>query len=366
MRFTYGSFQGAVRTQESTHVAWLAEFLSPWFSVGAEVAHTVTVTFQTMPGAHEEAAAAWTRHANQTEVDCFVLDSRVVRHPAWRDLDGGWTIVDHELDAIYRVAPDAARVEVVAGGGPPAGRVALMRVVRELATAEVLRSGALLLHAAALVRDGQGILLIGPKRAGKTTLLLRALATPGTAFMANDRVVAGGTRDTVARGMPSIVSVRPEVLTPMVSVAARFRALGYHHTLTMAEARGAGSGQPPGGGADLSPAQLCDLLGVRATAAAPLRAMVFPFASPGLGQLSLKRLSAPAALLSLMDGLFGGHATPVSEVFARSPRNDHGHGSAAEQQCRLLLAHVPAFACRFDPTTLDDSAAARLIDHVLG
>jgi hypothetical protein len=346
-------------------VDWLAEFLSPWFSVGAEAAYTATVTFRTTPGAHKEAAGAWTRHANQAEVDCFVLDSRVVRHPAWRDLDGGWTIVDHELDAVYRVAPDAARVEVMAGSGVPAARVALMRVVRELATAEALRNGALLLHAAALVRDGQGILLVGPKRAGKTTLLLRALAVPGTAFIANDRVVVDGTRDAVARGMPSIVSVRPEVLAPMPSVAARLRALGYHHSLTMAEARHAGSGQPSGGGADLSPAQLCDLLGVRATSAAPVRAVVFLFASPGLGQLSLERLSGPAVLLSLMDGLFGGRTIPVSEVFAGSSRNDRGHGTTAEQQCRLLLAHVPAFACRFDPTTVDDSAAARLIDHVL-
>ena len=366
MRFSYGRFEGAVRTRESTHVAWLAEFLTPWFSVGVEGAHTVTVTFRTRPGAHNEAAEAGARRADRAEVDCFVLDSRVVRHPAWRALDGGWTIVDQELDAVYRVTPDAACVEIVAGGGIPAARVALMRVVRELATAEALRNGALLLHAAALVRHGQAALLVGPKRAGKTTLLLRVLATPGTAFMANDRVIVDGTRDALARGMPSIVSVRPEVLAPMVSVAARLRALGYHHSLTMAEGRHAGSGQPPGRGADLSPAQLCDLLGVRATSAAPVRAVVFLFASPGLGPPSLERLAAPAALPSLIDGLFGGRATPVSEVFAGSSRNGRGHGATTDQQCRLLLKHVPAFACRFDPAALDDSAAARLIDHVLG
>jgi hypothetical protein len=297
-------------------------------------------------------------------VDAFVLDGRVVRLPARTGSDGRRAVLDRELDAVYVVAPDATRVEIVAGGSIAAARVAFMRVVRELAASEARRHGALLLHAAALGLGGRAVLLVGPKRAGKTTLLLRALAIPGATFVANDRVVVGPGAMAVARGMPSIVAVRPEVLGALGAVGERVRVLGYRHDLTMAEARRSGATPPPGGGADLTPAQLCDVLGVRAAAEDPIGAIVFPCATPGRGAPRLERLSAAAALPRLLDGLFGGPAAPVSAVFA-DPAGPAGDGATVPSRCRHLLDRVPAFLCPFDPAGADPAAVAAAIDGAL-
>jgi hypothetical protein len=362
--FAFDRFRIAVRSRQATHVAWLAEFLSPWFAPGAAGPAAATVAFRVAPGGPGPPGAPGGRADPPTDVDCFVLDSRVVRHPAWPDPGGGWTVLDRELDALYRVGPERRRVAVIARGGPPAARVALMRVVRELAMVAALGAGAVLLHAGALVRGGAAVLLVGPKRAGKTTLLLRALAARGTAFMANDRV-AVRPAGLVARGMPSIVSIRPEVLAALDRVGPHLRARGYHHAVTMAEARPPTEWRP-GKGADLSPAQLCDVLGVAAAPAAPVRAVVFPAACPGLGRVCLEPLPGPAALPRLLDNLFGGRPTPASRLFGGDRLDRAAVAEAAEEGCRRILDGAPAFACRFDPTVLDEAGAATIIGAALG
>lgn len=73
---------------------------------------------------------------------------------------------------------------------PAPDRSLACRIIRDLATSEVERSGWTLLHAAAVAKDGAGVLVVGAKGAGKTTASL-ALARAGWSIVSNDRTLLG-------------------------------------------------------------------------------------------------------------------------------------------------------------------------------
>jgi hypothetical protein len=81
------------------------------------------------------------------------------------------------------------------------------RVIREIVTRELESSGQILIHAAAVERDGQAILLCGHKGAGKTTTML-SLLQRGYNLIANDRVFVGRSDiGWIASGWPGAVAL---------------------------------------------------------------------------------------------------------------------------------------------------------------
>lgn len=63
------------------------------------------------------------------------------------------------------------------------------RLVRQAMTAQLLEHDAVYAHSVALVRAEHGLLIAGPKGAGKTTTLLSALRLVGGDFVTNDRLL---------------------------------------------------------------------------------------------------------------------------------------------------------------------------------
>jgi hypothetical protein len=102
-------------------------------------------------------------------------------------------VFDEELGAFYRRSQgDPAVVEIVAARDRAETRLALLRVVREYAMLYAARAGWLILHAAAVDFGDYGLVIAGPKRAGKTTLLLHALRNERGRYVSNDRVALSG------------------------------------------------------------------------------------------------------------------------------------------------------------------------------
>jgi hypothetical protein len=63
------------------------------------------------------------------------------------------------------------------------------RLIRQVITAELVRRRAVYAHGAALLLRGQGVLILGPRGAGKTTTLLATLHHVGGAYVSNDRLL---------------------------------------------------------------------------------------------------------------------------------------------------------------------------------
>jgi hypothetical protein len=345
----HSGFRVRARSTDPAHLAWLAEFMSPWFSAlnhGRRV--DAMVTLECDADKHARLLSTAPPPETTSRIDTFVLDSRVVRHPVWREQDAERLLLDEELGVFYRVSRRQPRVQIVARNDHASARVALMRVVRELAMIHARHAGRPLLHAAALEIDGRGIALVGPKRSGKTTLLLHLLRAPGARFVANDRVFVNldGSPPQLT-GLPSIVALRAGTLELFPEFAARAGGLRYAFWQTRAEARRNDGEHTLAEGTDITPRQLCDLARVEPAVHAPLAALVFPQAngagSERRGRPGIERLDPAMAERRLRESLFGGTNSRVQSAAFDLLPGGNANGASPDAYCSTLARAVPAF-----------------------
>ena len=86
------------------------------------------------------------------------------------------------------VSADRRQVHLLAAE-PSRGRIQLMRVLREYAMNHYMQQGGVYFHASAVVFGDKGLLIVGTKNAGKTSLMTHFLRHAGAAYVANDRVL---------------------------------------------------------------------------------------------------------------------------------------------------------------------------------
>lgn len=360
LTFGYDGFEARVHTPSPTLLAWLEEFLAPWFTTRDGVARAGAPRIDVEVDADLLSERLATAEATGDAVEVFTRDDPQPPWPLVRSRDAGALALDPDgciaigVDAAGPAYPRAVRVLVLVAVERPHGRLAALRTLRELASAHALASGALPIHGAALVGDAGVTLFTGGRRAGKSTLLLHALLAGGGRFVANDRVFVDlSARGAHARGMPTIVSLREGTLALAPRLRDELDSKAWHWNATLAETRehrrsgrpveGAGGRWPPG----LSPPQLCALLGVEAQAGGSLARIVLPeiAAAPGGARFRLRRLAREEAASSLLaKGLVaGGRLAPFLAGAA-----GHGPGALAAA-ANALAAAVPCFACTLGP-----------------
>ena len=182
-----GAARVAVETGDRDASRWLAEFVTPWFEPCPALSSSRDVRFRASQIEFESIERQYSA-ATTRPIPCFGLDSDVVQLAGWTEA-GTTVVADTELGSFYRVS--ATGVEVIARPGFPRARIGLMRVVRELLVAGAKAADRLLdLHAAAFATSAGAVLLVGPKQAGKTTLLTHFLRCPA-AFAYCQRSRAG-------------------------------------------------------------------------------------------------------------------------------------------------------------------------------
>jgi hypothetical protein len=357
----YDGLRVRVVTGDHATLSWLEEFLGPAFERLPDGEADCRVALVEDPDAYR-ATLALGRAPEGGSADTFAFDHRVLSFPRWA---GPALTVWHEKDALfYRVDAGGRRFVVLAEPGNLAARVGLMRAVRELAMGHAGDLG-LLLHAAAVAVAGRAVVIAGPTAAGKTTLLLYLLRSGAGAvhYMANDRVRVSltGARPR-ARGMPTIVTLRPRTLELFADLAERLRDRGYEFRRGLPE-RVPGPHLPPhtfsAGRVGLSPAQLADAFDVERVAEGEMAAVVFPTIRDGVEGLSLHRVSPVDAADRLETCLLGsGLRQQQSEIFrlpGARPAPDLG---TLRARCRRLAQAVPCLEYRVSEATYGDPASA--------
>jgi hypothetical protein len=368
--FRYPGIAVGVASPDPTHLAWLEEFLVPAFEKTDVGACDRWVVLDTDAARHATALARGAV-SGKPAVACFAMDGAMISHPQWTGAEPGErTLFDEEYRAFYRIDGRTGHVQILAGGPPSLTRVAMMRVVRELAMTACLGHGGLLLHGAAFALGGLGVLLAGPKRAGKTTLLLHALQATGAAFVANDRVFAWSADGRlVLRGMPTVVTIRPETLAMFPRVVARARAGAYWHGRTLAESHHSGERRlalSAAGAATLTPAQLCRVTRVAPLAEATAWRLVFPRVDPTIAGIRLERLALGAVAQRLRETVFSAGAPDrISEAFA--PPGLQLAADALDRRARELARRVPGYDARLGTGAYGNvGAAAALVAELTG
>ena len=341
------------------HLEWLEEFLGPAFgrSDGHEADWRVSLVED-----RKRYRQALDRGPADGTLEAFAFDAKVVGLPRWRTDAGDTGLFDAVRGLHFEVAYASRAVTLLTEPGNADGRIALMRVVRELSMNRAQRRGGLLLHAAAMAVRDRGIVITGPKGAGKTSLLIHTLRARSARYVSNDRVVVPAAQGRPsAIGVPTIVALRRGTLDLFPSLAARAAASGYACRLTLEEALAAGpravesQGKPD----SLSPVQLCRLLDVAPLACSEIAAIVFPRITGETGTFALRRLTEAEVAEAIPDMLFGvrgGRFT--SSVFADPsdpPAPDLG---ALAERCRAIASRLPCIECRLGLEAFDSAGAA--------
>ena len=351
---------------------WLDEFFRPGLTVvAADPAAPVVRVVDADAGTELGGSSAPAR----TPVPCFALDRSVVEHPAHRTADGILVIDDEQYGT--RIVLGADSVTIVRRDPAPRSRAGVMRVVRELVTAQAVAVGALQLHAGALARDGRVAVLAGPKQAGKTTLVARLAGLGLGAIAANDRLLLAadpgpGTKAAWhACPIGTVVSVRPGTRALFPALTGPFPAVRSPAHLTVAELAACAARDAAGAGGDtaparvtLSPAQFAHALGAPRSAGGRVAGVLLLAIDPDLDGYRITPLDADAAEPALAAVEYG--CRPVG--LPRTVFEDWlGIGPAAPT-IRRYAAFAASAAVRMltvGPRVLRDDGCARdLADEV--
>jgi len=340
----------AVRVEAAEEpLAWLREFVAPHFTAGDTGAPDQTIGLAIDAKEHARLAGQGPREPGLARA-CFTLDSGIASGHVWSAPDGADVVFDEAMGAFYRRDPrENSVVEIVAARDGAETRLALLRTVREYAMLYAVRAGWVILHAAAVSVGEDAFVVAGPKRAGKTTLLLHALSTERAAYVANDRVaLAAGPSGVTAHGLPTIVSVRKESAAWFPDLTARFARAGYHYGRRMADRNGdheaASTLSRPTWG--LSPGQLCDVLGAPMRASARVAAVLFPRLGTPPESMTLEALDADQAWNAWQGSLL--RTCPADGMFTIGPGGAADPDGGADPAGRLA-ALVPSFVCHLGP-----------------
>jgi hypothetical protein len=271
----------------------------------------------------------------------------MVTLPARNGRADATTLFDQQHAVFYEAAADRRTFTLLSRPDKVAWRTGLMRVVRELASNHVEGVGGLILHAAGLAVNGRALALAGPSAAGKTTLLIHALRIGQARYLANDRIRVAFAGDTVTfRGMPTVVTLRPDTRARLPDLAARLAASTYDYRFTLAE--GGGPPQPwRDGRLGLTPAQFCDLLGAPRAAECPAAALVFPRITGVRGGVVLVRLTPHEVRARLVGALLAaGAGRRPTALFIPPGTPSLPDADVLTARCRRLAALLPGYECR--------------------
>ncbi len=339
-------------------LAWLREQLCPHFQPRAQVTAAAHIQLRADPAQHARYSSG--RPAQPPRLCAYVLDSGPLQLEHW-GCAGREVVHDAFFDVFYRPEPGGVQLIDRQASVPRAGRIPLLRAVREPAMHAAWRSGALLLHAAAVGRGTRVLGFAGRKRAGKTTLLAACLAASAELrFVANDRLCL--FPDGVARGLPSIVSLRAPTLELVPGLGTRLRASHYLHNHSLHEAATLKPAVEAwqDGRFGISQSQLCRLLDREAQVAGTLAALVFPRLELEGQGLQLHRMREAKARERLAASLLGASAAGTrSALFDLQARGDFPTAHDLRQRAQNLAARLPCFELVLGKGSSRDAAGLR-------
>ena len=342
------------------HLAWLEEFLSPHFEGRPADSFAVTVRVQEETHAYESALLRGPL-SDHADLDCFVNDSHVVKLPRWRSDEDATSVFQESLRVLYRVQAGGRSISLLSREGNLGVRTALMRVVRELAMSHSRQTGGVFLHGAALSLGPGGLMIVGPKYAGKTTLLSYLLRETGGRYVSNDRLLVPHGDPRTVRGMPTIITLRRATLERLTVLHRAIVDRGYHYHRTFTEvARGDPLPAPwADGSLGLSPAQFCAALGVGSQATCTPSLLLFPRVTSGAGAGKLRAVPRERAAERLRQCLLAGTwPNASSELFAVPLGPSSGSGDDVKDICRELVGGMLCLECELGEASYDSGALA--------
>lgn len=313
----FGPVALSLASNDRAALHWLEEYLAPWFSPARDRSADWNVRLWSSREKTDDLARRFPRDAAQRL--CFAFDQETLSLRAF--CDGERAIVaDPERSCFFAAAP--FEVDLVGDPDTLRWRFSAVRVVTEIAATR-LRRTEIDLHAAAVEAFGRGMLIVGAKGAGKTTLSFHLLRSSRCRSIANDRVFARCSGSaTEIRGMPTAVKIRPPTLAQFPELCRGLGAVERPYLYSLSELAGVeraagpvglderspperAAAHPASAELALSPIQLLRRLEVEPLAVAPLGAIVFPRVCPDRKEWAVEPIDAAEVSEQIWSNLYG-------------------------------------------------------------
>jgi hypothetical protein len=339
--FTRQGLTLQLSSPHETDLQWLADFLEPGFRLETDTAPDWEIRVQES-AEHYEALMKQGADEEGKTIPCFSFDDHIANYRLWRE--SLLTIYDDELDLFYSIDTRKRVVEVLTGRRLLSIRVALLRLVREFASHHLALNGDVTFHAAAISYEGNGILICGPKKAGKTSFIIHALQYPKTKLISNDRSILSNdtSHGLTLSGMPTVITIRQGTMAlfsrPPFNDRRHWRArMSLDEALELPASSEADDVPEK---LDLNPSQFCHLLECGMSEAAPLKAVIFPMVNEEQSGTKLIRLTEREVAERLEQNQFPLAPSPFSTTTEQPPIAD-----AAKQIIDKLSSGSPGFQC---------------------
>lgn len=130
--FSYNGLTVRVSSDDASHLRWLEEFLYPQFEINQGVSPDCKVVLSADTQQYEDMLKKGAQPDGK-QIDCFALESGVVRLPLWASESDGPIIFDKRFEVFYAVNQGNVEIRLLTAESGKGARTPLMRVVRELA-----------------------------------------------------------------------------------------------------------------------------------------------------------------------------------------------------------------------------------------
>ena len=361
--FSYNHLKVAVKSQDEDDLAWLREFFCPAFQTvfSGQADYTISIERD-----DRKFKAIYRKGPERTgrSIASFALDTELVTHPIWVDDSSETTVYDDVHQLFYRLWPQENQIHLLSTIQETKQRNALMRVVRELFMIHGYSRNQVLMHGAALRVNGLGVLIAGPKKSGKTTLLVHLLNHEHARYLSNDRtLVCFEENGPVGYGMPTLISLRAPTLHLFPDLNRRATRSTYHPNKSMKEpTHGLRAPFGKDGRYRCNPGQFCKLVRALPTSKAGLGAILFPCVSAAQPGISLTRLPLEEAANRIERSLFrAGETQPHSELFLMNKPLALASQTPSAELCRQLAAQIPCLACALGPSAYTRSTDSLIL-----
>jgi hypothetical protein len=333
---------------------FVVEYFDPWFRPTRRAAEWL-VRVTTAASAYREKQLSMPTGASPQP--CFVHEREVLAMPAWSS-GNAIHISDAERSCFLTMRP--GQVEVIADARTRRWRFTLLWVLQEI-VATRLRQTHIDVHSACVESAGRGLLIAGPKGAGKTTLSLYLMRSSRCRSIANDRSFVGGDVPRVF-GMPTAIKIRSPTLAQFPELRRGLPPVARPYLYTHLELETAAPSEEPVGSVDfaLTPNQLAQRLGAATRASAPLGAIVFPKVDGEKATWDVEPIQVADIAEEIHANLYGAATRDRPTTFFEQLGGGHWHTSP--QLVAAVAACVPAYRVRLGRAAYADRT---LSDHLL-
>ena len=313
----YSNRKFRVTSRDNDVLVWLVEFLCPQFHIAESEKFDVEIHYELND--HEFDQLMGKQPKKRELLAAFILDTRVEYCINWSKRQDCRVLFDYRNGIFFIINSKQPKVQVLVHSSKSTDpRTALMRVVREILIHNLDSADSSLVHSAAFLYKKSGIMIAGPKNAGKTSLLIHCLKANGSYYISNDRVFVCRLEDKFhLKGMPTVITISRETVNLFRYLREAIKSEHYHHAYSTREIL-AGKFKPRDNNRSvytLNQRQFCAATGTQAASGGLLSAILFPIISKHSDDFSVTRIGFELAREHLNESELARDSAQVSSEF---------------------------------------------------